>query len=130
MSPIVPSILQAPNLRSLKISPNFFLLGERFNVSNGIDSLLRFHIQHLEVILYDLKVIEIIFERCQYLISVLFKFDRDSDEVELTNGIEKWFSENTINSTFSFGICFTIVWIGQKKIYIDKVHNNNIESVE
>ncbi len=54
-----------------------------------------------------------------HLISVQFTTGSRRDDL----GIEKWFSENTINSTFDMGL--KTVWIGQKKIVTDQVINKN-----
>ncbi len=116
---IASSILQAPNLRSLTIYHRFWACGDSFDVPKGIYSLLPFHIKHLVVPIDDLKQIKIILERCQYLISVKFTIGSLRDDL----GIEKWFSENTINSTFVTGL--KTVWIGQKKIVTDQVINKN-----
>jgi hypothetical protein len=73
-------------------------------------------IKYLQIPINQLKQIEIIFERCHYLLIVKFETKGTKLPVE----IAEWFEENTIGSIFRRQNGFSHIWIGTKINQINK----------
>lgn len=104
---------QASNLSSLSIGGNSSLF-EPYRKLEYIYIICPTQLKHLETPITNVNHLEIIFQRCQKLLTIILldrtKYSNFSDK------IIEWLQNNTMNSTCKKDFKEVIVWIGKKKL--------------
>jgi hypothetical protein len=111
---------QTQNLSSLAI----WNISPSMKLNQSIDticSIVPRHVKHLQMPIDNLNQIEKILKQCENLSTI--KFDIDSSE--FSKEIITWFSDNTINSTCSENDKIVFVWLGKKRIQMNRITINN-----
>jgi hypothetical protein len=91
---------------------------ELYPFLNSICSIIPRQIKHLQIPINRIDQIEIILERCSYLVVVQFEITRSKISTEVI----EWFKQNTIDSTFWRHSGCDIIWIGKKRNEININH--------
>jgi len=108
---------QSFNLSSLIIHSRFSQF-ELYPFLNSICSIIPRQIKHLQIPINQTDQIEIILERCPYLVVLQFEITRSKISAEVV----EWFKQNTIDSTFWRHSGCDIIWIGKKRDEISINH--------
>ncbi len=111
------NLIEGSSKLSSLIIHSRFCKYELYPFINELCSILPRQIKYLQIPIYQLEQIEIIFKRCQYLAFIKFEITRAKFSAEVV----QWFQQKTIDSMFGRHNGCECIWIGKK---INQINEN------